>query len=141
MPRYSFCEGRHSSPWQVLHPLPLVLSIAIQANTVAPRTSVAASAALLVRADLTIQFCFIVLVVVRGCYPYAKRAERWQKYDSYNFRIEKRGDVPRISAVLAVLYCGLQSVQILPHCNGEVMKDFANKQDVPPLGVQCSWRE
>ena len=87
------------------------------------------------------KFCFMVLVIVRGCYPYAKRAERWQKYDSHNFRIDKRGDVPRVSADLAIFYCGLQSVQLLPHFNGEVMKDFANIQDVPPLGVQCSWRE
>ena len=48
------------------------------------------------------KFCFIVLVIVRGYYPYAKRTERWQKYDSHNFRIDKRGDVPRISAVLAI---------------------------------------
>lgn len=52
------------------------------------------------------KFYFIILVVVRGCYPYAKRTYRWQKYDSHNFRIDKRGDVPCVSAVLAILYCG-----------------------------------
>ena len=50
------------------------------------------------------------------------------------------GYIPR-PCCFGYLLLWLQSVQILPHCNGEVMKDFANIQDVPPLGVQCSWRE
>lgn len=43
------------------------------------------------------------------------------------------GYIPR-PCCFSYLLLWLQSVQIPPHFNGEVMKDFANKQDVPPQG-------
>ena len=83
----------------------------------------------------------IVLVVVRDCHPYAKRAERWQKYDSHNFMIDKRGDVPRISAVLAILYCGYNQSKSLHISSAKLWRILQTNKMYPPLGVQCSWRE
>ena len=53
------------------------------------------------------KFCFIVLVIVRGYYPYAKRAERWLQICWFQFYgLITLGDISRGRAVLAIFYCG-----------------------------------